>query len=149
MNILIECDNAWSADIISKAVEATLKYEKFEQSVAIELLIVSKQQIKTLNRKTRNLDAITDVLSYPNFDSVEEMVPDETGFVFLGSMVICKEKACEQAREYGHSVEREVAFLAVHSTLHLLGYDHERSKKEEKIMFDKQKQILEIIGLKR
>ena len=74
---------------------------------------------------------------------------DEGEHIPLGDVVISLEKAAAQAKEYGHSLEREISFLTVHSTLHLLGYDHETSKKDEKIMFKKQDEIMKIVGIER
>ena len=109
----------------------------------------SKEEIKDLNNSSRNIDKVTDVLSFPMFESVLDMTADESGLVFLGSMVICSDRACEQAEEYGHSVEREAAFLAVHSVLHLLGYDHELGEQDEKVMFTKQENVLKSMGITR
>lgn len=149
MNLNIDFSENWYNDVIHRAVEAALNYEGFDYDTELEILTVSGQEIRELNNSERNIDKVTDVLSFPMFDSASDVVADESGSVFLGSMVICKEKAVEQANEYGHSIEREVAFLAVHSTLHLLGYDHELGEQQEKEMFDKQEQILKGIGLTR
>ena len=149
MNLNIDFSESWYNDIIQKAIEAALEYEKFDFVTEIEVISVSENEIRELNNSERNIDKITDVLSFPMFNSADEATADEAGSVFLGSMVICKERALQQAEEYGHSIEREVAFLAVHSTLHLLGYDHELGKEQEIEMFDKQEQILKGIGLAR
>ena len=108
-----------------------------------------KEEIRRINNENRGIDSVTDVLSFPMFASRNEICADESGSAFLGSMVICRERAQEQAAEYGHSVEREAAFLAVHSTLHLLGYDHETGKEDEQEMFSKQEAVLEKMGLTR
>jgi probable rRNA maturation factor len=105
--------------------------------------------IHALNKKFREVDKPTDVLSFPLFDfegETEEPPIDEIVHN-LGDIVISLEKAKEQAEEYGHSFEREVAFLCVHSMLHLLGYDHERSDEEDKEMRAKQTEIMKIMGL--
>lgn len=147
VNILLEQD--WNKKIISEAIENTLKYENIDFDCSVEVLIVDKDEIKQLNSDMRNIDRVTDVLSFPMFENVDDMQADEDGYVFLGSMVICDARAREQAEEYGHSLEREAAFLAVHSTLHLLGYDHELGDDEEKEMFFKQEQVLQNMGLTR
>ena len=149
MNLVIDFSDSWYSEIIKKAVLATLDFENFDFDTSLEVIIVSKEEIKEINASSRNIDKVTDVLSFPMFDSALDANVDETGTAFIGSMVICKDKAIEQAQEYGHSVEREVAFLAVHSTLHLLGYDHELGEDEEKEMFSKQDEILNGIGLTR
>lgn len=149
MNLVIDFSDSWYNEIIYKAVFATLEFENFQIDTSLEVIIASKEEIKEINASARNIDKVTDVLSFPMFDSAAEAIEDETGTAFIGSMIICKERAIEQAQEYGHSIEREVAFLAVHSTLHLLGYDHELGEKEEKEMFSKQETILQGIGLTR
>lgn len=101
--------------------------------------------IRTLNREQRQIDRVTDVLSFPMFD--EDFDDDE--YAILGDIVLSAERAKEQAEEYGHSFQRELAFLTVHSVLHLLGYDHELGKAEESEMFQKQEQILKGMGLTR
>ena len=147
VNILL--DQEWNKSVICDAIENTLKYENIEFDCSVEVLIVDADEIKELNNEMRNIDRVTDVLSFPMFENVDQMEADEDGFVFLGSMVICDTRAKEQAEEYGHSLEREAAFLAVHSTLHLLGYDHELGKEQEDEMFFKQEQVLQLMGLKR
>ena len=105
--------------------------------------------IHELNNKYRGVDKPTDVLSFPLFDfegECEEPPIDEV-MSNLGDIVISLEKAKEQAEEFGHSFERETAFLCVHSMLHLLGYDHERSEDEDKEMRSKQTEIMRIMGL--
>ncbi len=149
MNLTIDFSESWYNEIINKSILAALEFEKFDYDTAVEVITVSKDEIKEINLSSRNIDKVTDVLSFPMFESACDVEMDENGSVFLGSMVICKERAIEQAQEYGHSIEREVGFLAVHSTLHLLGYDHELGKEQEAEMFEKQEQILEGIGLTR
>ena len=100
------------------------------------------------------MDKVTDVLSFPmlSVEDGELIVEDEDivdNCVFLGDIVICYPRACEQAEAYGHSVEREIGFLTVHSTLHLLGYDHEEGQQEESEMFAKQEAVLQSLSLFR
>ena len=148
MNV-INFDGEWQRDIIINAINSALKSENIDFDCEIEVVIVDKDEIKELNNETRGIDRVTDVLSFPMFESVLDMTADESGLVFLGSMVICSDRACEQAEEYGHSVEREAAFLAVHSVLHLLGYDHELGEQDEKVMFTKQENVLKSMGITR
>ena len=105
--------------------------------LAAELVFTDEEGIRSLNAKERGKDAVTDVLSFPNLDGIykkalnEEDFPydlDEEGRLFLGSVVICKKRAAEQAEEYGHSLRRELYYLTVHGMCHLLGYDHEREE---------------------
>lgn len=138
-------------DYIKKSFEATLFFEKVDFACSIEILIVDKDSIQEINREYREIDRVTDVLSFPLYENVTEarrdVIPGET--VLLGNMVLCLPKAVEQAEEYGHSLEREVCFLTVHSTLHLLGYDHELGQEQESEMFQKQDEILKTMGVNR
>lgn len=127
--------------LVKKAVEGTLKYEGFTKKCEISITFTDNENIRLLNNEYRNIDRETDVLSFPMDDDGDEVV--------LGDVVISLEKAKEQAEEYGHSIEREISFLCVHSCLHLLGYDHETGEEDEKEMFGKQNEILEQIGQKR
>ena len=114
------------------------------------LSIVSDEEIHSINRQFRNIDSPTDVLSFPQltFEEGEEADVNENGEIVLGDIIISIDRAKEQAREYGHSLERELAFLAVHSMLHLMGYDH-MEKDEEEDMFRRQKEILIRAGIPR
>jgi probable rRNA maturation factor len=105
--------------------------------------------MQEINREYRQIDRPTDVLSFPLYEPEEEFVlEEEEEFVTLGDIVISMPQAQLQAKEYGHSLQREVAFLAVHGFLHLLGYDHE-TEEEEKEMFARQEEILKQTGLVR
>ena len=128
-------------ELIKKSVEGTLEYEGFEKNCEVSVTFTDDEGIRELNREYRDIDRPTDVLSFPMFDEGDEVV--------LGDIVISLERARLQAEEYGHSIEREISFLCVHSCLHLLGYDHETGEDDEKIMFEKQHEILEKIGQKR
>ena len=139
----------WQSETIKRAVRAALESEKVDCDCTVEVVISDEDEIRRINNETRGIDSVTDVLSFPMFASRKEIRADESGSAFLGSMVICRERAREQAAQYGHSVEREAAFLAVHSTLHLLGYDHETGKEDEQEMFSKQEAVLETMGLTR
>ena len=133
-----------------KAIRSTFAYLGIQDALSVELLFVDEATIQTLNRTERGKDAVTDVLSFPALpihpgeqprDAAE---PDDrqAGRIALGSIVICTCRAIEQAEAYGHSPVRECAFLAAHSALHLLGYDHETSPEDESQMFALQNQIL-------
>ncbi len=130
--------------IVRKAIFNTLAYEGFDKNTEVSVTFTDNEKIKVLNAKYRNKDYSTDVLSFPMFNSFEDIEYMET--VPLGDIVISLEKAKEQAHNFFHSSYHELAFLCIHSTLHLLGYDHETSKEDEEEMFRKQKEIMEIIG---
>ncbi len=135
--------------LMRRAIEATLDHEQFCNGCEVSLTFTDNMGIRELNKKFRQIDRETDVLSFPLFDfegETEEPPIDEIVHN-LGDIVISLEKAKEQAEEYGHSFEREVAFLCVHSMLHLLGYDHERSEEEDREMRAKQTEIMKIMGL--
>ncbi len=141
--------------VIKQCVDATCLYENCNFDAEVGVTIVDEEEIKRMNCEYRNNDNITDVLSFPilEFDEEGNIVNDEFDFddelVVLGDIVICAKRAREQAEEYGHSLKREIAFLTVHSMLHLLGYDHEHSEDEEQEMFVRQKEILEKLGITR
>ncbi len=130
------------------SVEATLAYEGYENDCEVSITFTDNEGIRRLNKSFRNIDSPTDVLSFPLFDynGGDEPPVDELTNM-LGDIVISLERAEEQAREYGHSFEREVAFLCVHSMLHLLGYDHVNSEDEELDMRRRQTAVMEMLGL--
>ncbi len=136
--------------LIRRCCQAVLATEKFDKDAEVSVSFVTNKEIRSLNKAYRNKDAETDVLSFPltNEDGTEE-VSSETGFVLLGDVVISLETAVKQAEMYGHSLEREVGFLTVHSMLHLLGYDHETSPLDERIMREKEENVLEKLGISR
>ena len=112
----------------------------------MSVTFVDKEEIQELNRDFRNKDSVTDVLSFPTLDEESEIVPFDNEAIALGDVIICADRCKEQAEEYGHSLEREVAYLTIHSVLHLLGYDH-MNEDEEKIMTEKQKEIIKKVTL--
>ncbi|MEG2774346.1 MAG: rRNA maturation RNase YbeY, partial [Acetivibrio sp.] len=125
----------------------------------VNIVITDNNEIHKTNKEFRGIDRATDVLSFPmieyreagEFDWLEEYdeyFNPETGELLLGDMMISMEKVWEQAKEYGHSVERELSFLAVHSMLHLCGYDH-MEEKDRLIMEEKQREIMNILGISR
>ncbi|HBF15625.1 MAG TPA: rRNA maturation RNase YbeY [Clostridiales bacterium] len=135
--------------LVRRAVEATLDYEQYENPIEVSVTFTDNEGIRELNRKFRSIDRPTDVLSFPLFDytgeSEEPPVDELVGM--LGDIVISLEQAKKQAEEFGHSFEREAAFLTVHSMLHLLGYDHEAGGDEEADMRRRQREILDRMGL--
>ncbi len=135
--------------LIRRCCNAVLAQENFKGSAEISVSFVNNEQIHQLNKKHRNIDRETDVLSFPlGVDGEYDINPD-TGAKLLGDIVISLEKAVSQAEEYGHSLNREVAFLTVHSLLHLLGYDHETGGLEAVHMREKEESVLTQLGLKR
>ena len=131
--------------IVRKAIFNTLVYEGFDKDCEVSVTFVDNEEIKRLNNEYRNKNRETDVLSFPMYDDFSSAVYGGDD-IPLGDIVISLEKAARQGYDIGHSIYHEVAFLCVHSTLHLLGYDHETSKEDEKEMFRRQKEIMEIIG---
>ena len=135
--------------LIREAVEATLDFEDYRNICEVSVTFTDNEGIRELNNKFRQIDRPTDVLSFPlfDFDGESDEPPVDDIMNMLGDIVISLEKAQEQAEEFGHSFEREVAFLCVHSMLHLLGYDHEISEEDDKNMRARQSEIMNIIGL--
>ncbi|MBQ8402038.1 MAG: rRNA maturation RNase YbeY [Clostridia bacterium] len=134
---------------LKKAVRAALVYEKFGQDARVSVTFTDNEGIRALNREYREKDAATDVLSFPLYTMEEDDRPEPGMAAELGDIVLSLERADEQAKAYRHSFQRETAFLTVHSVLHLLGYDHERSEEEEKDMFRRQEEIMILLGLPR
>ena len=131
---------------LREAIKETLDYENFPYSAEVSVTLCSEEHIKELNREYRNIDRKTDVLSFPMYES-GNFPPDECLMgAPLGDIVICVPVARAQAEELGHSFIREAAFLAVHSTLHLLGYDHEISPEEDERQCEAQREIIEKIS---
>ena len=142
-------------ELVRSAVRAALDYMDFPSKSEISVMFVDNEKIRALNAEHRGIDRATDVLSFPMFEYDEEgeiveeyldFSPD--GEMILGDIVISLERAFEQAEEYGHSFEREIGFLTVHSMLHLFGYDHMCLEDEEE-MFGYQADILNSINLTR
>jgi len=129
--------------LIIRAVSAALENGGAGGDVCV--LITDAEEIQSLNRNYRKIDRVTDVLTFPAWEGEAILCPKDE---YLGDIAICYERAEEQAEEYGHSLERELAFLAVHGALHLLGYDH-MTPEDEKRMLGKQEEILTGLGLTR
>ena len=133
--------------LIRRAILATLEYEGVKGGCEVSVTFTDNVGIYALNKEYRNIDRPTDVLSFPQIDFENDGIDlSDVYYKILGDIVISLERAGEQAREIGHSLEHEAAFLTVHSTLHLLGYDHELGEEEEKEMFAKQKDIIAILA---
>ena len=135
--------------LIRRAIEATLSYEQYENDAEVSVTLTDSENIQDLNLRFRGIDAPTDVLSFPLFDfegDTDEPPVDEIRNM-LGDIVLNLERTRAQAEEFGHSFEREAAFLTVHSMLHLLGYDHETSEEDEADMRARQRAIMADMGL--
>lgn len=137
--------------LIRRAIEQTLICEQYGNDLQLSVTLTDDAGIHELNARFRGVDAPTDVLSFPLFDfegDCDEPPIDELGMDhMLGDIVLNLDRARAQAEEYGHSTEREVAFLTVHSMLHLLGYDHETGEQDEAEMRERQRVIMEALGL--
>ena len=134
--------------LIEKVISEALRYEGVNDNTEVSVTIVDNEESRKINNKFRNIDRATDVLSFPLIDFDNESLPDDGSKIYLGDIIISIERAKEQAKEYGHSIDREIGFLTAHSMLHLLGYDH-MVPEEEKEMFAKQEEILNNLGLRR
>ena len=139
----LDCLPADAEELIRRAVMQTLTRNAATGDVCV--LITDAEEIQRLNASYRNIDRVTDVLTFPAWEGDAILCPPDG---YLGDIAICFERAAEQAEEYGHSLERELAFLSVHGALHLLGYDHMHSEDEKK-MFSKQDEILDELGYHR
>lgn len=161
-NIEVETDRECELDyreILEKVANAVLDMEKCPYEAEVNLLITGDEEIHEINLSEREIDRATDVLSFPFFqyetpadfaqvdDDVTCFNPD-TGELMLGDIVISLDHVYEQAEKYGHTTYRELAFLIAHSMLHLIGYDH-MIKEEETVMFAKQEQALNSLGIIR
>lgn len=117
---------------IRRCIIQALRYQGVNVPCEINVMVTDNEGIRSVNAASRNIDDVTDVLSFPAFEMTAGELPEdwseytdpETGLVALGDMCICLERAMDQAKEYGHGIKREIGYLVVHSVLHLLGYDH-------------------------
>ena len=135
--------------LLRRCCHAVLEFEKFEADAEVSISFIDNKEIQILNREFRGKDIDTDVLSFPLGENGVYDKNEDTGAYQLGDIVISVEKAVTQADLYGHSFQREVGFLTVHSMLHLLGYDHENGGLEAAQMREKEEMILFKLGLTR
>ena len=157
-NFYFECED----DLFPQANVAALEgafadVVEADCRLCFEFLFVDEEEIQRLNRETRSIDKVTDVLSYPSLDGIKgkslraDDYPydvDEEGNLFVGSIVVCVRRAEEQAEEYGHSLERELHYLLVHGVLHCLGYDH-MTDEDKAEMREREEYVLEKLGIRR
>lgn len=133
----IQFFNQTTEDTQSAEALIQMIFKQVIENHEMNIVFLDKDQIQEMNRTYRNIDKVTDVISFPDQDEN-----------YIGDIFICLDRAKEQAVDYGHSIEREIGFLAVHGYLHLLGYDH-HTEAEEKEMFAKQEEILKKASLER
>ena len=150
-------DEEISLENVNALEQAMDGFVETDVTIAVELVFVDGEEIRRLNRETRDTDRVTDVLSYPALDDIKgqplkgEEHPyeiDEEGNLLIGSIVVCCDKAKEQAEEYGHSYRRELHYLIVHGIMHCLGYDH-ITDEERAEMREKEEFILGKLGIVR
>lgn len=145
------------SELITRCAQKALEMENAPEHSFVDVTIVDNETIRTLNRENRGKDAVTDVLSFPMLEFYNGEWPEDVDMerdpgddsLLLGDMILNYDRAVEQAKEYGHSVERECGFLTVHSMMHLLGYDHERSEEERQLQRKQEEAVLESLGLRR
>ena len=136
-------------DLIRACCAQTLRREGVEFPCLVSVSFVTKDEIRRLNSQSRGVDAVTDVLSFPLGQDGKYDRNESTGAVLLGDIVISMPKAFEQADTFGHSLQREVGFLTVHSMFHLLGYDHEEGGLAAVRMREKEETVLTMLGIPR
>ena len=133
--------------VVRRAISKTLEREKFPFDTEVSVTLCDNEYIRKLNSRYRGKDKPTDVLSFPLYEDGNFNVAECISGAMLGDIVISLERAKEQAEELGHGFLREVAFLAIHSTLHLLGYDHERSEADDEAQCRAQREIIEKVEI--
>ena len=153
MKLVLNDENMQEEQIIGLMKEAArlcleregIKAE--DDTTEVSVSFVSPKEIRALNRDFRGKDEETDVLSFPQYNSIEE-IREESGFLCLGDVIICPQIAAVQADEYNHSLARELVYLTVHSIYHLLGYD-DMQEEERQVMREKEEAVMEMIGVRR
>ena len=154
-NFEIDCEE-FSPEESERLCSALYSLAEGDAPLLFELVFLSEEEIRELNARERGVDSVTDVLSFPSMNDIKDKPVlkkehadclDE-GRIFLGSIAICKKRATEQAAEYGHSLEREINYLAVHGVLHCLGYDH-MTEEEKHEMREKEEEVMARMRLTR
>ncbi len=157
MTFHIDCEEGFPQKALRALEGAVAERVRTDTPLAVELLFVDGEEIRRLNRETRNIDKVTDVLSYPTLEGIKGRALvggehpfdiDEEGRLLIGSIVVCQERAKEQAAEYGHSLERELHYLIVHGIMHCLGYDH-ITDEERAEMREKEESVLKALNITR
>ena len=135
--------------LMRRCCHAVLELENFTAPATVDISIVDNDTIRMINREQRNIDAVTDVLSFPLGENGVYDKHPATGACMLGDIVISAERAASQAEQFGHSLQREVGYLTVHSMLHLLGYDHVEGGMQAVHMREKEETVMNKLGLPR
>ena len=155
--VLLCEDEEFPQERVRALEEALRGFVETDVPLCVEFVFVDGEEIRRLNREMRSVDKVTDVLSFPSLDGIKgqairgEDYPyeiDEEGRLMLGSVVVCCDRAREQAEEYGHSYERELHYLLVHGIMHCLGYDH-MTDEEQAEMREQEEKILGKLGIRR
>lgn len=155
--VLLCEDEEFPQERVQALEEALRGFVETDVPLCVEFVFVDGEEIRRLNREMRSVDKVTDVLSFPSLDGIKgqairgEDYPyeiDEEGRLMLGSVVVCCDRAREQAEEYGHSYERELHYLLVHGIMHCLGYDH-MTDEEQAEMREQEEKILGKLGIRR
>lgn len=141
------------ASLLESTVTHTLEHEQIDTACLVSISIVDAAEIQALNKEHRGIDSVTDVLSFPVVNLLDGSACDDAGDYYegrliLGDVVLCADRAKEQAEDFGHSIEREMGYLTCHSVLHLIGYDHEDDGERE-IMRAKEEAVMKLMNLKR
>lgn len=134
-------------ELLTSAVRASLEVEGIKEPAEVNITFVSDEGIRRINRDFRNINKSTDVLSFPLGENGIYDINPENGRLLLGDVIISVEHAVKQAETFGHSFEREMAYLTVHSLFHLMGYDHIDEAEEKRIMREREEKALSVIGL--
>lgn len=156
IEIFDDTDSGLDCQLIRQVFEEVRKEFSLPENVYVELTVADGETIKDVNREYRNVDKVTDVLSFPNLEvklpfdinDYPDDVDMSTGDLMLGEIMLCYDKAVEQSKEYGHSVERECAYLVLHGLLHLMGFDH-IEESDRAVMREKEEKILGAMGITR
>ncbi len=135
--------------LMRRCCNAVLEMENFTDRAEVNIYFVDSDRIREENNRHRNVDSVTDVLSFPLGENGQYDTNPETGAKMLGDILICVSRAVEQAERFGHSFRREIAYLTAHSMLHLLGYDHEAGGLESVHMREKEESVMVKLGLPR
>ena len=133
--------------LIRRCCNAVLKMEDFKGSAEVSISLVDNKYIQNLNKQYRDKDIPTDVLSFPMCKGGTYDIDPDNGAKILGDVVISVEKVIEQSKLYGHSMQREIAYLVAHGMLHILGYDHEKSNLDKLHMREKEEKVMNLLGL--
>lgn len=153
----VELDISWEIEEdkeieekIKKVVECALLVENAKCPVNLSVVVTDNENIKEINKEQRNIDSPTDVLSFPGYEKEvwEDIKGNQDEVVYIGDIVVSKERIIEQAKEYGTGFEREFCYLISHGMLHLMGYDH-MNEDEKKVMREKEEEIMKKINLER